>query len=64
MRIGIGILVFLAGLAGIFYALPRVPPELGMFGVLWQLSPYLGVMIVGLGIFAYGRSEDASIERQ
>lgn len=60
MRIAIGVLIFLAGIAGTFYALPRVPPELGMFGVLWHLSPYMLIMLFGLGVFAYGPGRDQS----
>ncbi|MCG5525460.1 hypothetical protein LRB11_11020 [Ectothiorhodospira haloalkaliphila] len=59
MRIGIGIGVFLVGLIWLLMRAGNIPVEMSGLGVIGYLSPALLVIVVGLGIFAWGPGSEA-----
>jgi apolipoprotein N-acyltransferase len=59
VRIGIGIGVFLVGLTWLLYRVGNIPPEMGGLGVIGYLIPALLVIVLGLGIFAWGPGNEA-----
>ncbi|MCG5535388.1 hypothetical protein [Ectothiorhodospira mobilis] len=54
MRTAIGMGIFLAGAVWLFATVPGLPQEAKGMELVWPFLPAVAVMILGLGIYAWG----------
>lgn len=54
VRTAIGMGIFLAGTVWLFATVPGLPQEATGMALVWPFLPAVAVMILGLGVYAWG----------